>query len=608
MEEVIGQLWNRIITRAARRDHPQAVVLLSEVERSVGVLFRALGGDGGLRIGAAGASAHGARRSWRERLAGIGEHAELAWRDGEVLCLPERIAVFAERALNRDLFLWLAAVAAVDNGGDANWFVRNQRSARHVLDRYPGLGDRYHRLVQAQLALRPAPTNLPADEATQEQALRAALETPGSVAVLPSAHRPPAPVWLWLHPQPPGRAGQSAPAGDDDAAAAGGARATRDRRRRTATRVSNPDRRSGLLLYRFEGIFGVGEFARVSRGTEEGDAENVRAEDFDQIAITRDAQPTASRVRFDLDLPAASQDDAPLGPGLLLPEWDYRSRTLHLDHCRIQPLIAAQAKPCELPAALRIPAQRLRRQFEALTPARLWRSSQPDGSEPDLDAWLRHRTERARGQVSATPDLYRRRECGRRDLASLLLADLSLSTDSWVGNDRRVIDVIRDTLLLFSEALTATGDRFALHGFSSRRRDHVRFHHLKDFDEPYSPSVRGRIQAIRPGYYTRMGAAIRQATALLANEPATQRLLLVLTDGKPNDLDQYEGRYGIEDTRHAVQAARRAGLTPFCVTIDDEGADYLAHLFGSGGYVVIRRPEQLPRQLPQLYVRMTHVQ
>ena len=168
-----------------------------------------------------------------------------------------------------------------------------------------------------------------------------------------------------------------------------------------------------------------------------------------------------------------------------------------------------------------------------------------------------------------------------------------------------MIDVIRDSLFLFAESLGATGDRFGMLGFSSRRRDPVRVHTLKGFEEDYGAAVRGRIDAIRPGYYTRMGAAIRYATDLLANQPAGRRLLLLLSDGKPNDLDRYEGRYGIEDTRHAVQQARHLGLTPFCVTIDERGNDYLPHLFGSGGYVVIRRPSELPRRLPLLYARLT---
>jgi nitric oxide reductase NorD protein len=102
-----------------------------------------------------------------------------------------------------------------------------------------------------------------------------------------------------------------------------------------------------------------------------------------------------------------------------------------------------------------------------------------------------------------------------------------------------------------------------------------------------------------------MGAAIRHATTLLNAQPQRQRLLLLLTDGKPNDLDRYEGRYGIEDTRMALHEARQLGLRPFCVTIDSEANEYLPHLFGAGGFAVIRKPEDLPKELPLLYAQMT---
>ena len=186
------------------------------------------------------------------------------------------------------------------------------------------------------------------------------------------------------------------------------------------------------------------------------------------------------------------------------------------------------------------------------------------------------------------------------------MADLSLSTDSWINNDSQVISVIKDSLFLFSEALTASRDRFALYGFSSRKRDHVRFNMIKNFDETYNERVKGRIQAIKPGYYTRMGAAIRQASDVLHEQKATQRLLLILTDGKPNDLDHYEGRYGIEDTRAAVQETKQKGLKPFCITIDEKAGEYLPYLFGSNGYLVIHKPEQLPKELTRLYAQLTH--
>ena len=124
-------------------------------------------------------------------------------------------------------------------------------------------------------------------------------------------------------------------------------------------------------------------------------------------------------------------------------------------------------------------------------------------------------------------------------------------------------------------------------------------------DRRYGAVVRGRINAIKPGYYTRMGAAVRHASGLLARQPASHRLLLLLTDGKPNDLDHYEGRYGVEDTRMALLEARRAGLRPFCVTIDQEANDYLPYLFGKDGFILIRHPEALPRQLLSLYGRLT---
>ena len=158
--------------------------------------------------------------------------------------------------------------------------------------------------------------------------------------------------------------------------------------------------------------------------------------------------------------------------------------------------------------------------------------------------------------------------------------------------------------MVFAPDPAATGDPFEMVGFSSVRRQHVRIQHLKGFDEGWNERVRARVGAIRPGYYTRMGAAIRDATTRLGARPERQRLLLVLTDGKPNDIDVYEGRYGLEDTSHAVRQAREAGLTPFCVTIDREAHDYLPMLFGSQGYALVHRPQDLVSRLAQAWVTL----
>lgn len=609
MEEWVGKLWHRTITGSANRRFPEQAATLDQVRRSAGVLFRAFGGDPGLRLETATATAHGARRTWLERVAGSNRKVELAWRDEQALYLPAVLDVLPSAALNRDLYLWLAALAA-HGQTDGDWLSRNQAMSRTVLVTMPGLAARYRRLVAASVALRPDPGMLPADEAAQEQAIRNALLDPGSVTALPAARRPPQPVFLWLHPDPPASAHGNPNRAPDVRQPQPGSKVhqPQDQRRRRAEAVDMPDGKRGIVLDRFENIFSWAEYVKVDRSTDEEEdleAAEQAAADLDVMSIAQDETPAASRVRFDLDLPGEAGDDLPLGDGLLLPEWDYRSGRLQPDHCRVQPMRSRDAKPCDLPPDLRNTAQRLRRQFESLLPARTWHRAQPDGGEVDLDAYLQHRVARRHGAGAAEQGLFRDFRGGVRDLSCLLLADLSLSTDAWVSDEARVIDVIRDSLYLFAEALAASGDRFALYGFSSRRREHVRVHAIKGFQESYNGTVRGRIRAIRPGFYTRMGAALRYATGELRTQSSRQRLLLLLTDGKPNDLDRYEGRYGVEDTRMALREARQAGLQPFCVTIDERAGDYLPHLFGSDGYVVIRKPTELPRELPQLYARLT---
>lgn len=608
MEEYVGELWDRLITGAAEKRHAAATVKLDDIAKSAAIFFRALGGDPGLGISAAPAVRHGARRRLLQRMAGSGEKVELSWRDGEVLRLPSQIDLFAEYALNRDLYFWLVALAAVDTDNNQPWIVRNQQATQSTLQRFPGLQSRYTRLVDALLATRIPLHKLPADEAAQEHAIRQALQQPGSVNEITLAKRPFQPVPLWPHPNPPVNAEATA-AGAGSPEQAGNATQKKNRRKHLAQRTDVKEDKNGfLMMFRAESLFSWSEFVKVNRPQdEEDDAETAQlaAEDMDSLTIARDGKASAANVRFDLDLPAGAVDDTPLGKGVLLPEWSWKKQVLQPDYCSLQQLIATDAKPCELPHALKRTAHHLRRQFQALTPTRHWLKGQQDGEELDLDAWVQLASERNSTMPTSEHGLYRTQVNQERDLACLLLADLSLSTDAYVSNHARVIDVIRDSLLLFSEALTATGDSFALYGFSSLKRSHVRFHYIKGFEEKYSGQVRGRITAIKPGYYTRMGAAIRQASSLLVQQKKRQRLLLILTDGKPNDLDQYEGRYGIEDTRVALIEARRLGLRPFCVTIDTEASDYLPHLFGAGGYVVIRNPEDLPKELPLLYAQMT---
>lgn len=615
MEEFVGGLWHRVITRAAQRDYPAAAVELAQIEKTAGVLFRAFGGEPGLRVAAASETRHGARRRLLQRIAGSAERSAHARRDEETLELPPRIACYPQEPLNRDLYLWLIALAAADRASDAPWIERNQAATAAALARFPGFAPRYRRLVEAELAARIPPQGLPPPEAAVEQAIRQALRQPGSIAALPPLPvkgRPPQPVPLWLYPSfkaldlAQRRAAEqtlSQSAEKDE-----GTRGAKRKRHKARRSDAQADKGGFLMLFRAESLFSWAEFIRVNRPEDDDPdpASGRHADEMDELAIADQGETTASRVKFDLDLPSAAQDDLPLGEGILLPEWDFRRRLMRTDYCRVQPLVARDAPPCPLPPHLRKPAQKLRWQFSALQPVRRWLKSQPEGQELDLDACVRAHADRVAGSRGREAGTYLAQLPAERDLACLVLADLSLSTDAWVGDHARVIDVIKDTLTLFAEALTATGDALALYGFSSLKRSNVRVHQIKGFDESYDGAIRARVAALKPGYYTRLGAAIRHATQLLEAQPSQVRLLLILTDGKPNDTDHYEGRYGIEDTRVAVIEARQRGLRPFCVTIDREGEAYLPHLFGPAGFTVIRKPEELPARLPQLYAQLTH--
>ena len=607
MEEWIGQWWHRAITHLAEPQRKEAQVALQDMQRSITLLFRAGGGDAAVRVAPVAASSHGGPRRWLQKVAGSGLRSALPELDAQTLALPPHISVFDHTDLNRDLYLWLAALAAVfEPTGD--WIADNRAATARALQRFAGLRDRHHRLVTAHLAQRPALHSLRAKDVPWEAAVQAALrgEEHTPLFVTP---RQVAPVWLWLNAtdmdsaetSAPGAAAQT-PANPQDTPLD-----TDAHRRRARKTEHKPSRNTMLLAAKTDSLTSWSELVRLDRGTDDDPDPNAAtaANDMDTLSLVRSEQTTASRVRFDLDLPSASADDLPLGPGTKTPEWDWRRNRLQPDHCAVQCVVARAGTPYAPPAHLKATARKVRRRLEILQAAPRWQKAQASGDEIDIDAWVRFQSESCGNtQHSEAPPVYAQRQRTERSLATLLLADLSLSTDAYATSQARVIDVIREALYVFGSALSGSGDAFEILGFSSVRRQHVRIQHIKGFTEPWNDAVHTRIGALKPGFYTRMGAAIRDATRRLAERPERQRLLLVLTDGKPNDIDIYEGRYGLEDTRHAIQEARAQGLSPFCVTIDHEAHQYLPLLFGAQGYALVRRPQDLVKHLTQAWTTL----
>jgi nitric oxide reductase NorD protein len=179
------------------------------------------------------------------------------------------------------------------------------------------------------------------------------------------------------------------------------------------------------------------------------------------------------------------------------------------------------------------------------------------------------------------------------------MVDVSGSTKGWIN------DAERESLILLCEALEILGDQYSIYGFSGMTRNRCEVYKIKTFDQPYDNDVRARISGLRPQDYTRMGVTIRHLTCILNQVEAKTRILITLSDGKPDDYDGYRGDYGIEDTRQALLEARNTGIHPFCITIDTEAGEYLPHMYGPASYVVVDEVRKLPLKVADIYRKLT---
>lgn len=621
LEETVGRAWHNIAgnTRTWPR-YPEAGVALEDVQAVLAVCFRGFGGEHAVQIAPARGRTSGHRLKLRQRL-GLGEEKLVQpGRDHATLMLPPVIDLFPHASLNGDLYVWLVAVMAtmpLDPVADMDPLVRDvsllaraEASARATIRAFPGLEVRYRRLCAAALVERHR-GKLPRVEQMVEDRVIGLLRAGAGLTPLafpeplparaPPGYLPMLPLPLWpdalIREESPPREGEDRPAagGDRQGAAAG---------RHVATREKNDGRdkdRSPFILNRFEKILAMAEMVNVDRpGDDSDDHDETAAEELDDMTLgERKGRPSA-RFRFDLDLPPEALDRTPLSAELSYPEWDYRRNAYLKNYCRVLSGPASEAgESPETSAAMKSLIRRVRRQFEVLRPRHEMLRAQLDGADLDLDAVVRSRTDlRAGGEGSDRIHLMSRPQA--HDLAVTLLVDVSLSTDAWF-DDRRVLDVEKEALLVLANGLSACGDNHSILTFTSRRRSWVRVETIKDFGEKMGPVVENRIAALKPGYYTRIGAAIRHATAKLAEQPNRRQLLLVLTDGKPNDVDHYEGRFALEDSRRAVVEARRKGVRVFGVTVDRDAKSYVPAIFGQHGYAVVSNIGRLPLALPAIY-------
>jgi len=328
------------------------------------------------------------------------------------------------------------------------------------------------------------------------------------------------------------------------------------------------------------------------------DLGDIDEEYLDPQAI-RDAYPAD---RDSSQAPGADLTDEDLGGRVeLYPEWDYTRQRFREAFCALteQDVPFGQedfvARTREKYQGL---SKSIQRVFEAILSEAQRQKKQAHGDELDLDALVEAHVDRLQGR-EMSDRLYTHFRKSGRSVAVMFMVDMSGSTKGWVN------DAERESLILLCEAVATLGDQYAIYGFSGRTNKRCEIYRIKTFREPYNSDVRRRISGMAPKAYTRMGVAIRHLSKMLNAVQARTKLLITLSDGKPEDYGSYRGRYGIEDTRHALLEVKRSGIHPFCITIDKEAQSYLPHMYGQSNFTVVDDVQKLPYKVADIYRRLT---
>ena len=412
-------------------------------------------------------------------------------------------------------------------------------------------------------------------------------------------------------------------------------------------------------LKNVEGDIAALEFAELASGDEvrvgdaEGDAGEPREIGTDLVVERDQLKRRIEMERSSVRRALGEEGDHEGTTSYRYDEWDFHNGAYLRGWCRLyeERLHGGDADTQALLDTVRPFARAVRRRFEEVRPAGYQRVKKtPDGDELDIDTLVDTRVD-IRSGMSPDERVYSRRERLRRDVAAAFLVDLSASTDDVLPEEReehvpdgrsqdirdpffdeddaypggseynfaermaaeaakrRIVDILRESVLLMATALEGLGDRYGVYGFSGYGRDCVEFYVAKEFDQPFDGEVLDAIAAMKPKRSTRMGPAVRHAAAKLEASGSAMKVLMIISDGFPQDHDYGPDRgqheYGVQDTAQALIEAQGQGIETFCVTVDRSGNDYLRRMCPDDRYMVIDETAELPDALQKAYRQLT---
>ncbi len=589
-EESMGKSWDKYLNRKVHKFHEDARVDFEDLSKNLHIFHRLMGGEKAKELQITDKRYVETTRTLLEKISFLGKEFFLTWQDEESLYLPASFAYFATKEQNEMLYYWLVALGAqVKDVTNDNVVAKNLEAVSYLVKRYRGFEIFYKEATLYLMQKYPQLEFLKSLEDSSNEEL---------------IENYPNPLWIY----PPAITPKAANNTDDaqePLREEGKDKSEELHMKKQTNQIDDKHETDGFLAFLPESLMSIFEQVNVDRCEDDSFDEDAlyHAEDLDEITIGQKQANLSSRIKMDLELLPDNTITYPLGKGHYVDEWDYQKNDYLINYARIMPQVTLNVVPIELPQRLRKTVKKIQGELDMLKLDRIKNDRLPYGDELNMDSWIEYLSHQNKSMHHQ--NFYVTYEKKTRDMATLLLADISLSTEGGITQEMRIIDVIKDSLMVFSEALEKLEDKFAIYTFSSLQNKKVYFNIIKNFKDKYDTLIRGRIDSIKPQYYTRMGAAIREATKILDKQQSTNKLLLIISDGKPNDEDRYDGRYGIEDTKKALQEIKKKGITPFCITIDLDAKEYLSYLFGRNGYAIVRDGEKLPKVLTEVYINLT---
>ena len=587
-EESIGKAWDKYLNKKVYKFHEDKRVYFLDISKPLNLFHHLLGGDKGKNLQVTDKRYLNVSRTLLQKISFLGKEFFLTWQDEESIYLPASFAYFDTKEQNEMLYYWLIAMATRVNVNNENLMSQNTKAVSYLVNKYSGFETFYNKA-----------TTYLSQEFEQLSSIKSLEEKEDLTEDYPNP--------MWIYPSASSAKNEKSKDNEEENLQREEDKDKVDtlEMKKEANELDDKHETDGFLAFLPESLMSIFEQVNVDRMEDDSFDEDAlyHAEDLDEITLGKKQANLSARIKMDLDLQPDMTETYPLGKGHLIDEWDYKIEKYLINYVRIKPQVAINIVPIELPKRLNKTVRKIQGELDLLELDRIKNDRLPYGDEVNLDTWIEYRGHKNKSMHHQK--FYTTFEKKTRDMSTLILADVSLSTEGGITQDVRIIDVIKDSLMVFSEALQKLEDKFAIYSFSSLQNKKVYFNIIKNFQDKYSDVIRGRIDNMKPQYYTRLGASIRESAKILDKQQSVNKLLIIISDGKPNDEDRYDGRYGIEDTKKAIEEVKKKGITPFCITIDLDAKEYLGYLFGRNGYAVVRDGEKLPKVLPEVYINLT---